>query len=232
MDKYKLYAIVLGVLLLLLIIVLNSKTRIIRAYKKYMKVDNKHNISGKQLAFFLKERLNLNDLKFALTQIKLGDAYNYKYRTLILSEEVCNTASLASLTIVAHEIGHACQHKENNSLFNITIFMSKLTRLTSTLILPLLITGIFFYFFKYPSEQFGYILILISICLFLIQFLTKLLNIPLEYDASRRGLKLLKTYDVLSPVEYSKAKRLLSIAAQTYIASMFDELIIFKRKKK
>ena len=72
-----------------------------------MKVDNKHNITGKQLAFFLKDKLELHRLKFALTQRKLGDAYNYKYRTLIMSEAVCNTASLASLTIVAHELGHA-----------------------------------------------------------------------------------------------------------------------------
>lgn len=232
MDKYKLWAIAFGIILLLLIIVLNSRTRIVRAYNKYMKVDNKHNITGKQLAFFAKQRLDLSNLSFALTKQKLGDAYNYKYKTLILSEEVCNTASLASLTIVAHECGHACQHKENNSLFNITIFIGKLTRLTSPLIIPLIILGIFFYCIKYPSEQFGQILILISACLFIIQFLSKLLNIPLEYDASRRGLKFLKENDILSPTEFSKAKRLLSIAAQTYIASMFDEFFIFKRKRK
>jgi Zn-dependent membrane protease YugP len=234
-ETYKLWLIALSILLLLLIIVLNSRTRIVRTYNRYIRVDNKHNITGKQLAFFLKDRLQLNDLKFALTKHKLGDAYNYKYSTLIMSEQVCNTASLASLTIVAHELGHACQHKENSTLFGTTIFLTKLTRLTSVFILPLLITGLIFTYMKYPNEHLGYILIVISICLFVIHFLSKLLNIPLEYNASRRGLKFLKEYDVLSTSEYIRAKRLLSIAAQTYIASFFDEMfsfIKFKRKKK
>lgn len=235
METYELWLIALCTLIFLLLIVLSSRTRIVRTYNRYMKIDNKHNITGKQLAFFLKDRLQLNDLKFSLTKKKLGDAYNYKYTTLIMSEQVCNTASLASLTIVAHELGHACQHKQNSTLFGTTIFLTRLTRLTSVFILPLLVVGIIFNFLHYPNENLGTILIIISICLFTIHFLSKLLNIPLEYNASRRGLKFLKDYDVLSSSEYIRAKRLLSIAAQTYIASFFDEMFSFiniKRKRK
>ncbi len=233
METYEIWLIALAILVLLLIMVFSSRTRIVRTYNRYMKIDNKHNITGKQLAFFLKEQLGINKLKFALTQRKLGDAYNYKYRTLILSEDVCNTASLASLTIVAHEMGHACQHKDNSALFSTTIFMTKLTRLTSFCIIPLFLTGLAFSLLKYPNESTGYIMMLISVCLLLIQFLSKLLTIPLEYNASRRGLKFLKDYDVLSHSEYSRAKKLLSIAAQTYIAGFFDEMFaIFKWKKR
>lgn len=236
METYQIWLIALCTMLFLLLIVFSSRRRIIKTYNRYMKVDNKHNITGKQLAFFLKEKLALKNLKFALTQRKLGDAYNYKYTTLIMSEQVCNTASLASLTIVAHEMGHACQHKQNSALFGTTIFLTKLTRLTSVFIIPLLICGLIFHFLQYPNENIGYILVVISVCLFIIQFLSKLLNIPLEYNASRRGLKFLKDYDVLSITEYARAKRLLSIAAQTYIASFFDEMFSFikikKRKRK
>ena len=198
METYQLWLIALTGLILLLLIVFSSRTRIVRTYNKYMKVDNKHNITGKQLAFFLKDRLNLHTLRFGLTKRKLGDAYNYKYSTLIMSEAVCNTASLASITIVAHEIGHACQHKENSALFGTTILLTKLTRLTSVFILPLLTIGIIFQLMNYQNENIGYILIIISVCLFVIHFLSKLLNIPLEYNASRRGLKFLKDYDILS----------------------------------
>jgi len=232
LDRYQVLAIVGIVLVILLILVLSSRSRIIRTYNKYLRIDNKLNITGKQLAFIAKDQLKLNDLQFALTKRKLGDAYNYKYKTLILSEEVCNTASLASLTIVAHEIGHALQHKEDSPLFAITVLTNKLTRLTSSLIFPLFIFGLFFFAFKYPSEDFGYILMIISGCLLLLQILNKLLNIPLEYNASRRGLKFLKDYKVLSTTEHIRAKRLLGIAAQTYIASLFDELIPIKHKRK
>ena len=232
MDKYQILAIAGIVLVFLLILVLSSRSRIVRTYNKYLRIDNKLNITGKQLAFIAKEQLQLDNLKFALTKHRLGDAYNYKHKTLILSEEVCNTASLASLTIVAHELGHAMQHKDNSPLFTITVLTNKLTRLTSGFIFPLLVFGLFFFVFKYPTDDFGYILMVISGCLFILQILNKLLNIPLEYNASRRALKFLKEYNYLTTGEHIRAKRLLGIAAQTYIASLFDELIPIKRKRK
>jgi len=231
-DIYKVLAIIAIILLLLLITVLNSRKRIVKTYNKYMKIDNKLNITGKQLAFVAKQQLELDDLSYSLTDRKLGDAYNYKYKTLIMSEDVCNTASLASLTIVAHELGHAMQHKENSALFNTTILTSKITRLTSKLIFPLLIIGLFFMVFKYPTPDFGYVMMIISGCLFLIQVLNKILTIPLEYNASKRALKFLKENNYLTSGEHFRAKKLLGIAAQTYIASLFDDLIPRPRKKK
>lgn len=232
MDIYKVLAVISIILLLLLITVLNSRKRIVRTYNKYMKIDNKLNITGKQLAFVAKHQLELDDLSFSLTSHKLGDAYSYKYKTLIMSEDVCNTASLASLTIVAHELGHAMQHKDKSALFNTTILTGKITRLTSKLIFPLLIIGLFFMAFQYPTPDFGYIMMLISGCLFLIQVLNKILTIPLEYNASKRALKFLKENNYLTTGEHFRAKKLLGIAAQTYIASLFDELIPKRHKKR
>ena len=232
MDKYKVIAIIGIIIMLLIIMVITSRTRIIKTYNKYMRKDNKLGITGNQLAFIAKQQLGLTDLKFSLTQRKLGDAYNYKYKTLIISEEVCNTASIASLTIVAHELGHAMQHEEKSPLFDITVLTNSLTRLTGNLIIPLLIIGAFFSLFKYPSEDFGPILMIIAGCLFLIQILNKLLTIPLEYNASRRALRFLKENNYVTPGEHYRAKKLLSIAAQTYIASLFDNLLPIKRKRR
>jgi Zn-dependent membrane protease YugP len=232
LDKYQIIAVLAIIVLILLIVVLTSRTRIVRTYNKYLRIDNKLNITGSQFAFVAKEQLGLGDLRFSLTKNKLGDCYNYKHKTLVMSEEVCKTASLASMTIVAHELGHAMQHKENSPLFSVTILTNKLTRLTSPLIIPLLIIGLFFYVFQYPSDSFGYILMVIAGCLFILQFINKLIHIPLEYNASRRALKFLKENNYLTHGEYLKAKKLLGIAAQTYIAGFFDEIIPIKLKRK
>ncbi|MGN0961410.1 MAG: zinc metallopeptidase [Christensenellales bacterium] len=237
MDKYKLIAIIACIVLILLIIVLSSRSRILRTYKKYMKIGNKANITGEQLALFARKQLQLNDLQFALTKQKLGDAYSPKYKTLILSEEVCYTASLASLTIVSHELGHVQQDKQNNSLFILTRVLGLITRLTNALIIPTLIIGIFLYIFKFPNNNIGYILLIISGCMFCLHLLNKILTIPLEYDASRRALKYLKENKFVSDSELRKAKKLLNVAAQTYIASLLDGILILntknrKRKKK
>lgn len=232
MDKYQIIVIVAGIILLLIIIVLSSRSRIYRTYQKYLKVSNKANLTGKELAFISKQNLELDELQFALTDITLGDAYSPKHKTLILSQEVCNTASLSSLTIVAHELGHAVQHKNNTGLFYLSQMFTKLTNFTNRFILPLLIIGLLSFLLKYPNDQIGKILMIISGVLFLIHVLTQIINIPLEYDASRRALKYLKEYNYVSPSEYRKAKKLLSIAAQTYIASLLDGLFILNKKRK
>ena len=232
MDKYQLIAIIAGIVLLLIIIVLSSRTRIINTYKKYLKIGNKANITGKQLAFMAKQNLELDDLQFALTENTLGDAYSPKYKTLILSQEVCNTASLSSLTIVAHELGHAVQHKNNTGLFFISQLFSKITNITNKFIIPMFVIGLLTFILKYPTEQLGATLMIISGCLFAAHVLNQILNIPLEYDASRKALKYLKEYNYVSPSELRKAKKLLSIAAQTYIASLFDGLFVLNKNKK
>lgn len=232
LDKYQIIAIILIIILIMFIIVLTSKKRIIKTYEKYLRVNNKSNLTGKQLAFLSKQNLELYDLQFALTDVKLGDAYSPKYNTLILSEDVANTASLSSLAIVAHEIGHAVQHKNNSFLFVLSQFFNFITKFTNKLILPLLVVGLLFFILKYPTDNLGEILMIISGCLFALHVIRLLLNIPLEYEASRNALKYLKDYNYVSPSEYKKAKKLLSTAAQTYIASLFDDLLIFSKKRK
>ncbi len=232
LDEYKVIAIIAAIVLILLITVLTSRTRIVRTYDKYMHVNNQANLTGEQLAVLAKDVLGLKDLKFALTKNKLGDAYSPKYKTLIISEEVCNTASLSSMAIVSHELGHATQDKESTVLFCSSRLFTMITRLTNKFIIPLLIVGLFLYLFKYPNESLGAYLMITSGILFAIHVLNQILNIPLEYNASSRALKFLKKYQLLSPSEYRKAKHLLNIAAQTYIAGLLDGLFIFNKKKK
>lgn len=232
MDKYQILAIILAVLLLLIIIVFTSRKRIIKTYNKYMKIGNKANITGKELAFISKRNLELNNLEFALTDKKLGDAYSPKYHTLILSEEVCNTASLSALTIVAHELGHAVQHKKETPLYFLNQLVRALTKITNKLIFPLFVIGLFLFIIKVPNDSLGTILMIISLSLFLLHLLELIIIIPLEYDASSRALKYLKEYNFVSPSEHRKAKKLLNIAAQTYIAGLFDDLFVFKNKRR
>ena len=73
---------------------------------------------------------------------------------------------------------------------------------------------------------------IISGSLFGLHVLRLIILIPLEYDASRRALKYLKENEFVSPNEYRKAKKLLGIAAQTYIVALFDDLFILNKKRK
>ena len=98
--------------------------------------------------------------------------------------------------------------------------------------MPLLVFGILFEILKFPNDTLGYAMIITSVVLFIFHVLSLLLTIPLEYDASKRALKFLKSNNLLSQSEFRKAKKLLNIAAQTYIAGLLDGLFILNRKKK
>lgn len=232
MDSYQILAIILIFLLILFIIVLSSRNRIIKTYEKYMKIENKVNMSGKDLAIFAKQKLQLDELKFGVLDSKLCDAYSPKHNVLILSKEVCETASLSSLTIVGHELGHAMQQKEDSALFFASRTLGTITRFMNKFIVPLLVIGLFLFIIKYPNEVLGLYLIYTSLGLFGLHTLNQILNIPVEYDASRRALKFLKENKLLTQSEYKKAKKLLNIAAQTYIANLFDGLFILNTKKR
>lgn len=232
MDIIQILVIVAIVLIILMLIVFSSKSRIHGTYKKYMKVDNKIGMTGKEFAFHSKQVLDLKDLQFALVEDKLADAYSPKYKTLILSEEVCNTASLSSIAIVSHELGHAMQHRDDSGLFFINQALVKLTNFTNKFIIPLLIAGLISFIFGYPNDSLGITLMLISAGLFGLHLLNLIFTIPLEYDASRRALKYLKSNNFITPGELRKAKKLLRVAAQTYVANLFDSMFTFTKKKK
>ena len=77
--------------------------------------------------------------------------------------------------------------------------------------------------------EFGFPLILLAVGILVCHFLFQLLTIPLEYDASRRGMNYLTKYQFITEAEHRKVKKLLGCAAQTYIASFFDNILPSKK---
>ena len=135
MDKVLLALLI--IFAVLIVLVFSARTKIARLYKKYLTVGNSLNITGKTLAELSVDKLNLPHLNLAITETPLADAYVSKTKTLILSNAVCNYASLTSLTVVAHELGHAVQDRQNNRLFGLVQILGKTTRLTNKLVMPL-----------------------------------------------------------------------------------------------
>ena len=225
-TEVKIILIVFAVLVFLRGVVLSSRDRIKKVYRKYLNVGNQSNLTGGQFAQIATEQLGLN-IQLGVADGELIDAYAYNKRMLIMSREVCNSASLASLTIVAHELGHALQHDKNDPMFGLSTIWSKINRFTKKLFVPALIAGLVLLFFN-PSL--ATTLLWTSLGIFAFNIADKIITIPVEYDASKRALWYLKEYHYLSPSEVRNAKKLLNIAAQTYIASLFDGIIIFGNK--
>lgn len=226
------YVVIGCIVLFLIVSIATSRSRIKRIYRKYMNMPNSVDLTGKEYAFILKKHLNLEDLNFALSQGELTDAYNSKTKTLILSEGVCNTASIASIAIVSHEIGHAVQDKKKSGMLILTNIFRRITKLTNKLVMPLLAISLLCFLTTELDPEIALTFLYLGAIFFLFHVFNLLINIPLEYNASQIALKFLRKNKILKESEYERVKYLLKVALQTYIASFFDEIILFGFKRR
>lgn len=94
-----------------LIFMIWAQARVSSAYNKYSRVRNMSGLTGVQAAQTLLEHSGLRDVKIEGTKGKLTDHYDPRHKALRLSADVARIPSVAALGIVAHEVGHAIQHK-------------------------------------------------------------------------------------------------------------------------
>lgn len=226
----------LAILILLLLVVFASRRRMVKVYNKFLTVGNSRNITGLALAQYAQEKLNLPHLSVAYTKTHLGEAYSAKNKMIIMTPAVANYASLTSISTVAHELGHAVQDRQNNRLFGLVQILMRLTRFTNKFILPTLVSGLILFglgYFQIISANLyslGTTLTYLAFALILFQIIIKIITIPLEYDASKKALWFLKEYNLVTKSEMRRVKKLLSVAATTYIASLFDGFIVVGNK--
>ena len=181
-----------------------------------------------ELAYKLLAKAGVNDVKVVKANGRLTDCYNPKYKVIKLSTDTYYSSSIAALGVMAHEVGHAIQHNKKVLLFRIRQFLSPVVGFVSKAFFPLVLLGsIFNIMFLLPTI--GYYIVLGSVIFYGASLIFELITLPLEFDASKRAMKLLSETGTLNSVELSHTKKVLSAAAQTYIASFASTLLYFIR---
>jgi Zn-dependent membrane protease YugP len=145
---------------------------------------------------------------------RLSDHYDPRKRVLRLSEGVYASNSLAALGIAAHEAGHAIQHGKGYAPLHLRNLIYPAASFGSTLAFPLFFIG-----FIFSTRQGPSLLMDIGILLFAVAVVFSVLTLPVEFDASRRAMAMLREGSYLTSEELTGARRVLSAAALTYVAS-------------
>jgi Zn-dependent membrane protease YugP len=196
-----------------LLLAFYAQARVRGTYARYSKLGASSGISGAQLA---KEILNLGGaghVPVEETPGQLSDHYDPRKKVLRLSAGVYESKSIAALGIAAHEAGHALQHHTGYAPLQLRNGIYPVASFSSTLAFPIFLIG-FFMSQKGPS-----ILMDIGILLFAGAVLFSVLTLPVEFNASKRALVLLGERGYLKGQELDGARRVLSAAALTYVAS-------------
>jgi uncharacterized protein len=194
-------------------------------FNKYNKVQNSSGITADAFAILAVEYSGFRNLKVGRIKGELTDAYSYRDKVIALSESTIGNSSVSALAVVAHEYGHAMQHYSYNFLFALTTIFNKITRFFSFLVYPSLLASIIILVFFPQKESLGLLLLYIGLGLIAIALLYRLLTIPVEFGASRRGLKYLKDNRVLNNKELIMAKKVLKSAGFTYVAGFLSSIL-------
>lgn len=201
-----------------LLLAMIAQFRVQSAYQRYLRVPNRRGITGGQAAPLLMRAAGLS-VSVEGVGGTLSDHYDPRKKVLRLSQGVATQPSIASVAIVAHEMGHAQQDAEAYQMLRVRTGLVPIVNITSWLGPILFMLG-----WLLQAEVF----LTLGIWTFAGAVLFALVTLPVELNASRRAIEFLEQSGILTgDEELSGAKKVLNAAALTYIAALAQALSTF-----
>ena len=185
-------------------------------YNKYSKYGTQSGLTSQEAASRILKKAGIKGVQIDHVRGSLTDHYSPGNHILRLSDSVGNSNSIAAIGVAAHECGHAIQDQENYGPLRLRTAAVPIANYGSWFSWPLILLGLLF-------QWSGLILAGIVMFLFVVAF--QLITLPVEFDASRRALKILKEDNMLTESEMVGARKVLTAAAMTYVAALFTSIL-------
>lgn len=185
-------------------------------FRKYDKIKSQHQVTGTDAAEYILQNQHIHNVGVQSIAGDLTDNYNSGNKMLSLSQATARSTSVAAIGVAAHECGHAVQDAVDYKPMRIRAAIVPVANLGSTVALPLIMFGLIA---SFP------LLINLGIIAFSMAFLFQVVTLPVEFDASRRALKILGEGGLLTQEELPMARRVLFAAALTYVAAAISTLL-------
>ena len=195
------------------VICMIASARVKGTFNKYSQLRSMSGMNGAQVAQRVLQAAGIYDVQVRHVSGSLTDHYDPRTKTVNLSDPVYNATSVAALGVAAHECGHAIQHAKSYAPLSIRSALVPIANFGSMLAWPVILIGLLF------NTRSSGLIIDIGILLFLAAVLFQLVTLPVEFDASRRALVMLRTQGILADDELKYTRRVLKSAALTYVAS-------------
>lgn len=172
------------------------------------------NLTGKDAAEIIKDK-NKFPVEILVQGPALSDHFDPSKNTVSISMESMKS-SVADIAVVAHEFGHVQQKFTNSSLFKLRNGLVPVVNIGSNLGLVLIMLGL-------GIDMLG--LSKIGLLLFSLTTVFALITVPIERDATRKGLNFIKEYKLVDQEGMAGAKSVLNAASMTYVASLLSSLM-------
>lgn len=193
-----------------IIIAFWAQSKVSSTYKKYRTVRTMNGYTGENVARMMLDSAGLYDVPVVETRGELTDHYDPRSRVVRLSTDIFHGSSIAAAGVAAHEVGHAMQHQEKYKPLVLRTSMATAVNFSSQASIFIFMIGLLF---SIPM------LTNIGIIFFTVAVFYQIITLPVEFNASRRALKILESRNILYGNEVNGAKNVLSAAAMTYVAA-------------
>jgi len=198
-----------------------AQYKIRSAYERASRVRSRRGLTGAVTARMILEAEGVAGVQVEPTQGFLSDHYHPLLRRLRLSEKNYSESTLAAVGVAAHEVGHAIPHARHYGPLNLRTALMPLFTVGSVLGQLAMGFGVFLAFYGFAVGQW---MLLGGIAGFSLVLLFSLITLPVEFNASRRALRILSEGGYLASDELPAVKGVLNAAALTYVAAAVSVL--------
>lgn len=185
-------------------------------YEKYSQVRSTSGKTGQEVAIEILHANGIYDVDVVEGKGFLTDHYDPRKKVLVLSPANFSRPSVAGTAIAAHEVGHAIQHAEGYFFLRFRTSLVPLANVGSSIGYLAVFAGIIL---TTMQSTLGSTALWIGIAFMSLAVLFSIVTLPVEFNASSRAMKQIKSLDIVNEKEHRHAKKVLTAAAMTYVAS-------------
>lgn len=212
MPEFLLYLLLIAAFIFSIFTSVNVKS----TFRKYNRMLSSRGVSAATIARQILDSNGLYNVQVTRVSGELTDHYDPRTNTVALSAPVYDSISVGAIGVAAHEVGHAIQYAKNYTPIKIRMAILPVAQFGSSAWILFFILGIVFNISLLRGVGIG---------LFAAIVLFQLITLPVEFNASRRALATIKDQGILFAEEYKGAKKTLTAAAMTYVASLAVALL-------
>lgn len=201
------------------VICLLASAKMNSTFLKYSRVRSHSGMTGKEAAEALLHREGIYDVRVEYVAGNLTDHYDPRSKVLRLSDATYQQTSVAAIGVAAHECGHAIQHARGYAPLSIRSALVPVANFGSSIAWPLIIIGLIM------NSQTSQLFLNLGVIAFSMAVLFQIVTLPVEFNASRRALKILGNTGMLYPDEVRETRKVLTAAALTYVAGAASAIL-------
>ena len=182
---------------------------------RYFRVKSGRGYTGEQTAREILDRNGLYNVRIEMVRGRLSDHYDPRSNVVRLSEDVYSGNSITSISVAAHECGHAIQHAHGYVPLNIRSSLVPVVNFASNMSWIFIMLGFLM----------GGSFLKMGILLFSASVLFQIVTLPVEFNASSRALAQMTSLGIVDDREVRDSRRVLQAAALTYVAAAVTAIL-------